>query len=140
MPLKDKDPNNAYEYFHNNTGKKDDKTRLVEYEVNWIPRKDLPKGVKNGIWQGNELVLRVKNAEIVSGRIAKNNKLLLIDQSTDHDEDNNVETINFDLRKVEKGELKNFEEGEYDLIVWWFDMDTKKGGHYHEKFNIIRKV
>ncbi len=88
---------------------------------------------QNGIKQGVELVVRIKDAEVVSGVVRKNGVARIIDQSHAQDEDQDVETINFKL-KTKTGE--NFATGEYELITWYWDKDENRAGGFKDKFII----
>jgi len=93
----------------------------------------------NSIEQGDELVIKVKGAESVSG-ILKDLKgyPIIIDQSHKFDEDNNAETINFKL-KHRRFRLFNYNlpKGEYILTVKWWDKDTQREGGFTDKFAIV---
>jgi hypothetical protein len=97
-------------------------------------------GAGNAIRQGEELLVKITGAEVVTGQIrdAKNH-IITIDQSHEHDEDENAETINMKLKRRRWGGLRNdnLPAGKYVLIVWYFDYDTMMGGSYTDKFLII---
>lgn len=108
---------------------------MAKFETNF---EKFPAG--NGIREGSELLVTVKGAEVVTGQIRDNgNRIITIDQSHEHDEDNNAETINLKLKRRRWRGLKreNLKPGKYVLIVWYFDYDTMKGGSYTDKFLIV---
>jgi hypothetical protein len=97
----------------------------------------------NGIPYGTELIVRVKGAEIVTGRLsdARTKRVYQIDQSHKRDEDNDEETTNFTMKSKSQPNpippdyfLPN---GEYYLLTWWWDSDTMRGGTYRDKFVIF---
>lgn len=97
----------------------------------------------NGIPFGSELIVRVRDAEVVTGRLysLKTKKTYQIDQSHAKDEDNDVETTNFSMKsKIHaRSEPPNYHlpPGEYMLLTWWWDNDTMRGGTYKDKFVIF---
>jgi hypothetical protein len=97
----------------------------------------------NGIKFGEELIVRIVGAEVVTGRIfdVVNRKTYQIDQSHAKDEDNDAETTNFTMKtKIHPDALPPdyfLPPGEYMLLTWWFDYDTMRGGTYRDKFDII---
>ena len=106
-----------------------------KYQTNF---EKLPAG--NGIKEGSELIVKIKGAEVVTGQIRDaKNRIITIDQSHAHDEDNNTETINLLLKRRRWLGLKkdSLPPGKYVLIVWYFDMDTMMGGSYTDKFLIF---
>ena len=79
----------------------------------------------NGIKTGTELLVRVKGAETVTGKLSYKGQLLIIDQSHDKDEDNDAETINFKL-KHRRFRMFNYKLplGKYELHIWFYDQDS----------------
>lgn len=112
--------------------------RGPKYTTNFIKTVD-----GNGIPQGEELVIRIRGAEVVTGRLydPKNNRTYQIDQSHKLDEDNDAETTNFTLKsKVHPDAIApdySLPIGEYVLLTWWWDNDTMRGGTYKDKFVIF---
>ena len=104
-----------------------------KYQTNFIRTS---KG--NGIKTGTELLVRVKGAEIVTGKISFRGKLLMIDQSYKRDEDNDAETINFKLKHRRYKIFKyNLPLGTYELHLWFYDEDSGERGLYRDKFEVI---
>jgi len=116
--------------------------RGPKYTTNFVKT---PKG--NGIAYGSELEIRVAGAEVVTAKLYDplNNRVYSIDQSHIHDEDNDAETVNFTMKsKLHPSthvSLDNYQlpGGDYALLIWWYDMDTNKGGMYRDKFVIFNK-
>lgn len=91
----------------------------------------------NGIAHKQELIVKIVGAETVTGQIRyKNGQVCLIDQSHAADEDNNAETINFNMKVKGAADDNYLPPGEYTLIVWYFDNDTMMGGSYNDRFLI----
>lgn len=104
-----------------------------KYTTNFIKS---PKG--NAIRQGSELWVRVRDADSVTGRISIRGRVEMIDQSTLIDEDNDIETINFKLRKrFRLFGKKDLPKGTYSLLIWWWDRETQRTGTYSDQFEII---
>lgn len=92
----------------------------------------------NGIKYKEELVVKIVGAETVTGQIRyQNGQVCLIDQSHAADEDNNAETVNFNMKVKGAGDEDYLPPGEYTLIIWYFDNDTMMGGSYTDKFLIV---
>lgn len=92
----------------------------------------------NGLKVGQELLVKINGAETVTGQIRyQNGQVCLIDQSHAADEDNNAETVNFNMKVKGAGPGDFLPVGEYTLIVWYFDNDTMMGGSYTDKFQIV---
>jgi len=97
----------------------------------------------NGIPHGKELLIRVKDAEAVTGRLydAKTHKTYQLDQSHARDEDNDVETTNFTMKsKVHPNTSPPdhfLPRGKYVIFTWWWDDDTMRGGTYKDEFVIF---
>jgi len=92
----------------------------------------------NGIKYKEELIVRIAGAETVTGQIRDSkNAVKMIDQSTAADEDNNAETVNFNMKVKGAGTEDYLPPGEYTLITWYWDNDTMRGGSYTDKFLII---
>lgn len=112
--------------------------RAPKYTTNFVKTK-----FGHGIKQGDELIIRVRGAEAVTGRVydPRTNKTYQIDQSHINDEDKDVETTNFTLksRLHPKAMVPDFflPVGEYVLLTWWWDNDTMRGGIYRDKFMIV---
>lgn len=113
--------------------------RAPKYQPNFIKT---PKG--NGIKFGEELIVRVVGAEVVTGRIYDviSKRTYQIDQSHKRDEDNDAETTNFTLKSrlhPNASKLTDYSlpVGEYMLLTWWWDNDIMRGGTYRDKFLII---
>lgn len=112
--------------------------RAPKYTTNFIKT---PLG--NGIKYGNELIIRVRGAEVVTGRVydSHTNKTFQIDQSHTNDEDKDAETTNFTLksRLHPDAVAPNYylPPGKYVLLTWWWDNNTMRGGTYRDKFVII---
>lgn len=106
-----------------------------KYQTNFIKTKH-----GNGIKSGEELLVKIRGAEVVTGKISHKGKLLLIDQSHAKDEDNDASTINFKLRKRSRffGRLRTvgFQPGVYELHLWFYDQDSGERGLYRDKFVI----
>jgi hypothetical protein len=106
----------------------------MKYLTNFY--KDEIKG--NAINEGSTLKIRVVGAEIVTARIKNSiGNLMDIAQSHKFDSDNDEETIEIKLFRKRFLAKKNFPTGEYDLVIWFWDNDTQKGGHYKERFEIV---
>lgn len=90
----------------------------------------------NGIPQGKELIVRVTDAEIVTGVIKRNGAARIIDQSHENDEDQDAETINFKLKTRKFFMYRDFPVGDYELIVWYWDKDENRAGGFRDRFNI----
>lgn len=97
----------------------------------------------NGLKVGEELRVRIRGAEVVTGRIYDviNKRTYQIDQSHSKDEDKDVETIRFTMKSMAhpngRGPEYNLPAGEYMLLTWWWDNDTMRGGTYRDKFVIV---
>ena len=97
----------------------------------------------NGIKFGEELVVRIVGAEVVTGRVYDiiNRRTYQIDQSHANDEDKDAETTNFTMRSKIHPEAVppyyHLPPGEYMLLTWWWDNDTMRGGTYRDKFEIF---
>ena len=92
----------------------------------------------NGIPHKKELIVRIKGAETVTGQIRNSkNEVKLIDQSHAADEDQNAETVNFNMKVKGAGPGDFLPPGEYTLIIWYWDNDTMMGGSYTDKFLIV---
>lgn len=104
-----------------------------KYQANFIKTS---KG--NAIKTGTELLVRVKGAETVTGKLSYKGQLLIIDQSHDKDEDNDAETINFKL-KHRRFRMFNYKLplGTYELHIWFYDKDSGERGLYRDRFEII---
>ena len=85
-----------------------------KYQTNFIRG---PSG--NGISRGSELLVKIKGADSVTGRIAQHGRLIMVDQSTERDEDNDIETINFKLKEKTPfyKSAKDLPPGDYELHV-----------------------
>lgn len=112
--------------------------RGPKYTTNFIKTKD-----GNGIQYGTELIIRVKGAEVVTGRLFDliTKKTYQIDQSHVKDEDNDAETTNFTLKSKAHPDSEGPDYflpwGDYVLLTWWWDNDTMRGGTYKDKFSIF---
>jgi len=105
----------------------------AKYQVNFIRSE-----FGNAIHTGEELIVRIKGAESVSGYISMNGSKVQIDQSHENDEDKDAETINFLLKRKSVHFLtRNLRVGTYYLHVWFWDKDTNQQGYYKEEFEII---
>jgi len=105
----------------------------AKYQVNFIR-----SAFGNAIHTGEELIIRIKGAESVSGYISMNGKKIQVDQSHEKDEDNDAETINFLLKRKSVNLItRNLRVGTYLLHVWFWDKDTNQEGYYKEEFEII---
>ena len=111
---------------------------VVEFEPGWIPNPETYGLKGNTAQHGKELIIRVKHAEAVTGQIRnERNQVQQVDQSFDLDEDNDAETINFSLKR--RGWFgSKLPEGNYTLIVWWWDRDTGKAGGFKDQFQIAK--
>jgi len=92
----------------------------------------------NGIKTGTKLLVRIRGAETVTGKISYKGQLLMIDQSHANDEDKDSSTINFKL-KHRRFRLFNYNLplGEYELHLWFYNKDSGERGLYRDKFEII---
>ena len=91
----------------------------------------------NGIKTGTELLVRVKGAETVTGKLSYKVALLMIDQSHANDEDKDAETINFKLKHRRFRMFKyNLPLGTYELHIWFYDEDSGERGLYKDEFQI----
>lgn len=105
----------------------------AKYQVNFIRSE-----FGNAIHTGEELIVRIKGAESVSGYISLNSNKIQLDQSHENDEDKDAETINFLLKRKSVHFLtRNLRVGTYLLHVWFWDKDTNQQGYYKEEFEII---
>ena len=92
----------------------------------------------NGIRTGTELKIKIRGAEIVTGKISYKGALLIIDQSHANDEDKDASTINFKLKHRRYKIFKyNLPLGEYTLHLWFYDQDSGERGTYTDKFEIV---
>ena len=92
----------------------------------------------NSIKKGSELFVRIRGADSVTGRISIRNRVEMVDQSTQTDEDNDIETINFKLQKrFRLFGKKDLPAGLYSLLVWWWDKETQRTGTYSDNFEIV---
>jgi len=104
-----------------------------KYQTNFVRT---PYG--NGIKTGTELIVKIRGAEVVTGKISHKGRLLMIDQSHANDEDKDASTINFKLKHRKYKILKyNLPLGEYELHLWFYDKDSGERGLYRDKFQII---
>lgn len=109
-----------------------------KYTTNFIKT---PKG--NGIKKGKVLFIRIRGAEVVTGRLydPRTKKTYQIDQSHSKDEDNDAQTINFTLKsRLHPNAMAPdyyLPQGEYTLLTWWWDAQTMRSGTYRDRFNII---
>lgn len=105
----------------------------AKYQVNFIRSE-----FGNAIHTGEELIVRIKGADSVSGYISLNGSKIQLDQSHENDEDKDAETINFLLKRKSIHLItRNLRVGTYLLHVWFWDKDTKQQGYYKEEFEII---
>lgn len=113
--------------------KEEFKNTESKYQTNF---NQSPKG--NSIKKGSELFVRIRGADSVTGRISIRGRVEMIDQSTLTDEDNDIETINFKLKKRFRifGN-RDLPAGTYSLLVWWWDKETQRTGTYSDQFEII---
>lgn len=103
-----------------------------KYQTNFVKT---AKG--NGIKTGTELLVRIRGAETVTGKLSYKGQLLMIDQSHASDEDNDSETINFKLKHRRFRMFKyNLPLGTYELHIWFYDEDSGERGLYRDKFEI----
>jgi len=101
----------------------------------------------NGIPYGKELHIRIKGAEVVTAKLYDplNKRIYQIDQSHANDEDKDAETVNFTMKSrlhpAAHKDIDNYQlpGGDYALLIWWYDMDTNRGGMYRDKFVIFNK-
>ena len=92
----------------------------------------------NGIAHKQELIVKIVGAETVTGQIRyQNGQVCLIDQSHAADEDQNAETVNFNMKVKGAGTEDYLPPGEYTLICWYWDNETSRGGSYTDKFLIV---
>lgn len=113
--------------------KEEFKNTESKYQTNFF------KGSRgNSIRKGDELIIRIKGADSVTGRISIRGRVEMVDQSTKVDEDNDIETINFKLRKRFRifGK-RDLPKGAYQLLVWWWDKETQRTGTYSDEFQIV---
>ena len=104
-----------------------------KYQTNFVKTRN-----GNGIKTGTELLVRIRGAEVVTGKISHKGQLLIIDQSHDNDEDKDASTINFKLKHRRFKIFKyNLPLGEYELHLWFYDQDSGERGLYRDKFVII---
>jgi len=104
-----------------------------KYQTNFIKTKH-----GNGIKSGDELLVKIRGAEVVTGKISHKGKLLMIDQSHAKDEDNDASTINFKLRKRSRlWRTVGLQPGTYELHLWFYDKDSGERGLYRDKFQIV---
>lgn len=103
-----------------------------KYQTNFVKTS---KG--NGIKTGTELIIRIRGAETVTGKLSYKGQLLMIDQSHAKDEDNDAETINFKL-KHRRFRLFNYNlpAGTYELHIWFYNEDSGERGLYRDKFEV----
>lgn len=104
-----------------------------KYQTNFYKTK-----LGNGIKTGAELLIKIRGAKVVTGKISHNGQLLIINQSHSKDKDNDASTINFKL-KHRRFRLFNYNLplGTYELHIWFFDKDTGERGMYKDKFEIV---
>ncbi len=104
-----------------------------KYQTNFIKTQH-----GNSIKSGDELLIKIRGAEVVTGKISHKGKLLMIDQSHAKDEDNDASTINFKLRKRSRlWRTVGLPPGTYELHLWFYDRDSGERGGYRDKFQII---
>lgn len=103
-----------------------------KYQTNFVKTR-----FGNGIRTGTELLVRIRGAEVVTGKLSYKGKLLMIDQSHAKDEDKDVETINFKLKTGYRMWRKNLTPGTYELHLWFYDEDSGERGLYRDKFEIF---
>lgn len=110
-----------------------------KYTTNFVKTK-----YGNGIPYNSELIVRVRGAEVVTGRVydVLTKRTYQIDQSHSNDEDNDAETTNFTLRSkshphTDASTNYALPIGDYILLTWWWDDDTMRGGTYKDKFTIF---
>ena len=112
--------------------------RGPKYTTNFVKS---PQG--NGIRYGQELIVRINGAEVVTGRLydPRTKKTYQIDQSHKFDEDNDAETTNFTMKSRLHPDAESpdyfLPKGEYTLLSWYWDNDTMRGGSYRDKFVIF---
>lgn len=104
-----------------------------KYQTNFIKTK-----LGNGIKTGTELLVKIRGAEVVTGKISYNGQLLMIDQSSKFDEDKDASTINFKL-KHRRFKIFNYNLplGTYELHLWFYDRDSGERGLYKDRFEIV---
>jgi len=104
-----------------------------KYQTNFIKTQH-----GNGIKSGDELLVKIRGAEVVTGKVSYKGKLLMIDQSHAKDEDNDASTINFKLRKRSRlWKTVGLDRGTYELHIWFYDEDSGERGLYRDKFQIV---
>lgn len=104
-----------------------------KYQTNFV------KGIHGNIIKtGITLLVKIRGAESITGKISHKGKLLLINQSHDNDEDNDSTTIQFKL-KHRRFKIFNYNLplGEYTLYVWFYDEDSGERGFYRDVFKIV---
>lgn len=104
-----------------------------KYQTNFV------KGIHgNSIKTGTTLLVKIRGAKVITGKISYRGILLLINQSHDNDEDNNSTTIQFKL-KHRRFRLFNYNLplGEYTLHLWFYDESSGERGLYKDVFQII---
>lgn len=92
----------------------------------------------NSVKTGTTLLVKIRGAKVITGKISYRGKLLLINQSHDNDEDNDTTTIQFKL-KHRRFRLFNYNLplGEYTLHLWFYDENSGERGLYRDVFQII---
>ena len=106
-----------------------------KYQANFVKTRH-----GNGIKSGTELIVKVRGAEVVTGKLSKNGKLLIIDQSHKNDEDRNGETINFRLKRKNRfWPNSHLPTGMYELHIWFYNAKSGERGLYRDKFFIFNK-
>jgi len=105
----------------------------TKYQTNFVKTR-----YGNGIKTGTELLVRIRGAETVTGKLSYKGQLLMIDQSHSRDEDNDGETINFKL-KHRRFRLFNYNLplGTYELHLWFWNKATGERGLYRDRFQIV---
>ena len=99
----------------------------MKYKVNWIKTKE-----GNGIKAGNTLIVKITDARIVSGWIAKKTwygrKMKQVDQSKN--------TLSFKLKQRKGKNTINYKKGKYLLKVSAFDKKNKNN-QWTDEFEIV---
>lgn len=92
----------------------------------------------NGIKTGTKLIIKVKNAKVITAKLSHKGQLLIINQSHSKDEDNDASTISIKL-KHRRFRLFNYNLplGQYELHIWFYDQDSGERGLYRDKFEIV---